>query len=216
MKTTEILGYFREDTGKASTKKIRREGNVPCVLYGGEGNPIHFHAPMFLFREVLYTPNAYIVTLNIEGNERKCILQDVQFHPVSEVILHADFLEIFDDKPVIIDIPVELVGVAPGAQAGGQVYIKNKRLKVKALPANLPETVKVDISTLELNSAARVKDVEVDGFEILNAPAVAIVQIIVPRALKAAEGVEGEEDEELEGEGAEAGADAPAEGAAAE
>lgn len=214
MKTTDILGYFREDTGKATTKKIRREGNVPCVLYGGEGNPIHFHAPMFLFREVLYTPNAYIVNLNIEGNEKKCILQDVQFHPVSEVILHADFLEIFDDKPVTVDIPVELVGSAPGAQAGGQVYIKNKRLRVKALPGDMPESVKVDISELTLGAAARVKDVETDGFEILNSPAVAIVQIIVPRALKSTASEDEEGEEELEGEAAEAGADAPAEGAA--
>ncbi len=210
MKTTEILGYFREGNGKAETKKIRREGNVPCVIYGGEGNPIHFYAPMYLFRDLLYTPNAYLVNLNIEGNSKKCILQDVQFHPVSEVILHADFLEIQDDKPVTIDIPVELVGSAPGAQAGGQVYVKNKRLKVRAIPANLPETVKVDISKLELGNAARVKDIETEGFEILNAPSVAIVQIIIPRVLKSAAAAE-----EAELEEGEEGAEAPAEAAEA-
>lgn len=197
MKTTEILGYFREDTGKSVSKRLRSEGNVPCVLYGGEGNPIHFYAPMYLFRDVLYTPNAYIVELNIEGTAKRCVLQDVQFHPVSEMILHADFLEIFDDKPVTMEVPVELTGSAPGAQAGGQVYIKNKRLKVKALPANLPEYVEVDISTLELGNSARVKDIETENFEILNAPSVSVVQIIIPRALKSAANADaGEELEE--------------------
>lgn len=204
MKTTEIVGFNRTDLGKKTSKVLRRDGNVPCVLYGSkEGEPIHFHAPMILFRELLYTPEAYIVNLNIEGVEKRCILQDVQFHPVSEVILHCDFLEVIEGKPVSIDVPVELFGSAPGAQAGGQVYIKNKKVRVKAVPANLPEKVKVDISTLELGKSVKVKDLKTEGFEILNNPNVAIVQIIIPRTLRAALQEGAEEEEAVEEEAAE-------------
>lgn len=219
MKTTEIIGYQRKGTGKGDSKRLRAEGNVPCVLYG-EGENLHFHSPMYLFKDLLYTPDAYIVNLNVEGAEKRCVLQDVQFHPVSEIILHADFLAISDDKPVTIDVPVKLKGDSPGAQAGGQVYVKNKRLRVKALPENLPEYVEVDISEVQLGNAVRVKDLTTDGFEILNNENVAIVQIIIPRALKAAaseeeeeleEGEEGAEGEAPAAEGGEAPA-APAEG----
>lgn len=205
MKTTEIVGFKREDLGTKASKTLRADGNVPCVLYGGKEN-IHFHSPVYLFKDLLYTPNAYIVNLNVEGVEKKAVLQDVQFHPVSDSIVHVDFLEIFEDKAVAIDVPVVTEGVAPGAQLGGQVYIKNKKLRVKAIPSKLPEVVKVDISSLELGHSVRVQDVEADGFEILTNPKVSIVQIIIPRALKASLNT----DEEGEGETEEATQEAEA------
>ena len=113
MKTVEIIGYNRANLGKSESKKLRAEGSVPSVLYGGK-EQIHFHSPMILFRDLVYTPEARFVNLNIEGHQTKAVLQDIQFHPVSEVILHADFLELFDDKPVTMDIPLRTVGNAPG------------------------------------------------------------------------------------------------------
>tara|TARA_B100000809_G_scaffold92173_1_gene90744 strand:- start:274 stop:885 length:612 start_codon:yes stop_codon:yes gene_type:complete len=186
MKTTEIVGFNRVDFGTKSSKALRADGNVPCVVYGG-GENIHFHSPAYLFKDLLYTPNVYIVKLNVEGVEKNCILKDAQFHPVSEMILHVDFLEIFDDKAVTMNIPVELVGTAPGAAIGGQIYIKNKTVSVTALPGKLPEAVKVDISSLELGHSLKVSQIATsEDFEIITNPSVSIVSIIVPRALKAA------------------------------
>ena len=200
MKTTEIVGFKREELGTRSSKALRADGNVPCVLYGGEEN-INFHAPMYLFRDLLYTPEVYEVKLNVEGVEKNCVLKDAQFHPVSETILHVDFFEIFADKEVEMNIPVKLVGAAPGAQVGGQVYIKTKKLKVVGLPGNLPDYVEVDISTLDLGDSKKVKEVEVAGeYKIVTNPSVSIVSIIIPRALKAA-GISSAEEAE---EGAEA------------
>lgn len=185
MKTTEIVGFKRKNLGTKEAKELRAEGNAPCVVYGSKNEPIHFHAPMYLFKDLLYTPDAYIVKLNVEGEEKDCILQDVQFHPVSDTITHVDFLEIFDDKPVKIEVPVKLKGNAPGAIAGGQIFLKQKKLTVKALPKDLPEFVSVDISKLELAQSIRVREVKADGeFEIVNPPSVTIVTILVPRALK--------------------------------
>ena len=129
MKTTEIVGYKREKLGTKYAKRLRAEGNAPCVVYGAGNENIHFHSPMYLFKDLLYTPNAYFVKLNVEGVEKTCILKDAAFHPVSEMILHVDFLEIADDKAITMDIPVTLVGSSKGAQSGGQVFIKQKSLR---------------------------------------------------------------------------------------
>lgn len=210
MKTTEIVGFNREGLGTKASKALRADGNVPCVLYGGKENS-HFHSPVYLFKDLLYTPDAYIVHINVEGVEKKAVLKDVQFHPVSDAIVHVDFLEIFDDKAVAIDVPVITTGKAPGADLGGQVYVKNKKLRVKAIPSKLPENVVVDISALELGNSMQVKDLEVSDYEILTNPNVSIVQIIIPRALKASlnddenpEGEEGAEAAEASAEGSEA------------
>ena len=184
MKTTEIVGFRREDLGTKFSKALRADGNVPSVLYGGE-EVIHFHAPAYLFNDLLYTPDAYIVQLNVEGVEKKCVLKDVQFHPVSDMILHVDFLEIFDDKAVVVEIPVRTVGTSPGILGGGQLFMKSRKLKAKALPSQLPEYIEVDISGLELGSSLKVGEITVEGYEIVNSPSTAIAQVIVPRALKA-------------------------------
>lgn len=199
MKTTEIVGFKREELGTSSSKKLRADGNVPCVVYGSSDEPIHFHTPMYLFKDVLYTPNAYIVNLNVEGIEIKCILKDVQFHPVSEMILHADFFQIFDDKPVVIDIPVNIVGISPGVATGGKLFVKMNKLKIKALPGNLPDYVDVSINDLELGKSVRVKDIETKDFEILNNEQVTVASVVIPRALKSGD-LDDEEGEEVEAE----------------
>jgi len=211
MKTIEIVGYQRTKLGKSEAKRIRHEANVPCVLYGGNGQ-VHFYAPMILFRDLVYTPNAYKVNLNIEGKIHNTILQDVQFHPVSETLLHADFLELTPGKEVKMNIPVRLTGTSPAELEGGSVYLKNKKLMVKALPENLPEHIDVDISHLKLGHAVRVGDLSPEDYTILTNEKVSIAIITVPRALKkleeeeaaaaeaaaleAEEGVEGAEGEE--------------------
>ena len=193
METIEIIGYKRANLGKKESKKLREEGNVPCVIYGGK-DQIHFHAPMILFRDLVYTPGANFVKLNIEGEERDAILQDIQFHPVSEIILHADFLELDDNKKVKMEIPVKAIGNSPGVQQGGKILMRIRKLSVMAYPKDMPSFVEVDISELELGKSIKVEDLLNDQYDILNSPLVSVVSVNIPRVK-----IEVEEDEE-EGE----------------
>lgn len=216
MKSIEIIGYKRANLGKSEVKKLRDEGNVPCVIYGGE-QQIHFSVPMILFRELVYTADAHFVNLNIEGDEFRCILQDIQFHPVNDIIIHADFLELHTGKTIKMDIPIHLIGQSPGVENGGTLVRKRRTLKIKALPKNMPNYVEVDISALDFHSSIKVADISIEQGKILDPTQLSIVVVEIPRALKteeeeAAEGEEGVEGEEgAEGEATEGG-DAPAEG----
>lgn len=211
MKTVEIIGYKRANLGKAEAKRLREEGMVPCVVYGGE-KQIHFYAPMILFRELVYTDEAHFAMLTIEGEPEpfEAVLQDIQFHPVSEIIMHVDFLQLFRGTPIKMNIPVHPVGNAPGIQQGGKLIRKIKYLQVKALPKNMPEYIEVDVSELGLGKSIKVSELKLGEYEILNSPLVTLAGIEVPRALKGKDASELEEDEEGE-EGAEGeGAEAPA------
>lgn len=183
MKTLEIIGYKRANLGKSESKNLRAEGNVPCVMYGGE-EQIHFYAPAILFRELVYTAEAHFVNLNIEGQEFRCILQDIQFHPVSEMILHADFLQLFTGIPVKMDIPVHFIGQSPGVAKGGTLIKKRRLLHVKSLPKNMPEHIEVDISSLDFGRSIKVHEVPTEEFEILDTPQASIAVVEVPRALR--------------------------------
>ena len=205
METIEIIGYNRANLGKKNSKKLREEGNVPCVVYGGN-EQIHFHSPMILFRDLVYTPGANFVKLNIEGIEKDAILQDIQFHPVSEVILHADFLELQENKKIRMDIPVKIIGDSPGVQQGGKILIRIRKLSLMAYPKNMPSFVEVDISELQLGKSISVETLLNDQYEILNSPLVSVVSVNVPRVK-----IEVEEEDE-EGEEGEEGAEG-AEGA---
>ncbi len=201
MRTVEIIGYKRANLGKADAKRLRADSQVPCVLYGGK-EQVHFYAPMILFREIVYTPEAAFVKLNIEGDEYSAILQDIQFHPVSEIILHVDFLVLTGDSPVKMDIPIKFSGEAPGLMQGGKLVVKLRKVRIKALPEKMPDSITMDVSGLELGKSIKVASIEADGFEILNNTRVTVASVEIPRALKA----EGEEEEEggEEGEGEEA------------
>ena len=205
MQTIEIIGYKRANLGKNESKKLREDGNVPCVVYGGK-EQVHFHAPMILFRDLVYTPGANFVKLNIEGEEKDVILQDIQFHPVSEVILHADFLELNDTKKVKMEIPVKIFGDSPGVQQGGKILMRIRKLSVMAYPKNMPEFIEVDISGLELGKSIKVEDLLNEEFDILNSPIVSVVSVNIPRVK-----IEIEEEEE-EGEEGEEGAEGATEG----
>ncbi|MGB0525331.1 MAG: 50S ribosomal protein L25/general stress protein Ctc [Flammeovirgaceae bacterium] len=194
MKIVDVIGYNRTEIGKKSSKDLRRAGNVPCVMYGGEEGNLHFHSPMILFRDLVYTPEVCFVNMDIEGKEYKCILQDVQFHPVSEIILHADFLRLYDDVPVMMEIPVKFVGNSPGLQKGGKLSTKLRKIKVKALPKDMPENVEVSLEGLELGQSVKVKSVDAQNYEILSGPNVTIASVTIPRALRSAQAKgEGEE-----------------------
>ena len=205
MKTIEIIGYKRANLGKSEAKKLRADANVPCVLYGGN-NQIHFHAPMILFRDLIYTQDAHFVHLNIEGEQFEAIIQDVQFHPVSEIILHADFLLLVEGKKIKMDVPVNLVGISPAVTEGGVLIHKRRKLSVLSLPKNMPSHIDVDISELQFHHSVKVQDVAAAEYEILDTKIASIAVVEMPRALKSAdeegeEGVEGEEGEEgVEGE----------------
>ncbi len=202
MKTVEIIGYNRANLGKSESKKLRAEGNVPCVVYG-TGEQIHFYSPMILFRDLVYTNEARFVHLNIEGIEKRCILKDIQFHPVNEVILHADFFELDDKKVVKMDIPVRMNGTAPGIQKGGKLLIKMRKLVVKALPQDMPEFIDVDVNGLDLGKSTKVGEVKTDNYEIMNSPLVTIASVEVPRSLRGKSEDEEGEEEEATTEGAE-------------
>jgi large subunit ribosomal protein L25 len=184
MKTIEIIGYQRANLGKQPAKQLRHEANVPGVLYGGK-EKAHFYTPMVLLKELVYTPEAHFVTLNLEGVTYRCILQDIQFHPVSEIIVHIDLLQIFEDKKIKMLIPTELIGTAPGVAQGGSLVHKQKKLHVSAYPKHMPERIQVDVSGLEVGQMARVSDVNADNFTILAVPGTPIAMIETTRALRA-------------------------------
>lgn len=185
MKTIEIVGYKRANLGKAESQRLRQEGLVPCVVYGGN-EQVHFYAPVILFRELVYTNEAHFVHLNIEGEESQAILQEIQFHPVSEIILHADFLKISEDRKIKMDIPVKLVGQAPGVAKGGALVRKKAALKVLGFPKDMPDHIDVDISDLDFHHAKKVSDMKMERLEFLDPKAAAIAAVEVPRAAKMA------------------------------
>ncbi|WP_187264361.1 50S ribosomal protein L25/general stress protein Ctc [Pontibacter beigongshangensis] len=186
MQKLEIIGFKRANLGKQTTKELRNESYVPGVLYGG-AEQVHFYAPAILFRDLVYAPEVYEVDLNIEGTHYRAILQDLQFHPVNEMLLHVDFLELQDDKPVKMDVPVRFVGVSPGVLLGGKLVTKLRKLRIKALPANLPDAIDVNISELELGKSIKVNKVVPNNFEILSNPSAPIATVTIPRALKSAQ-----------------------------
>jgi large subunit ribosomal protein L25 len=167
MKTIEIKGTFRTELGKKSTKELRKAGNVPCVIYGKEKN-IHFYAPELSFKNLVYTPDAHLVKLVIEDKEYQAVLKDMQFHPVKDNILHADFIEIHDKKPVVINIPIKVSGDSVGVIAGGKLSIKRRTLKVKGLAKDLPESLPIDITNLKIHEGVKVGELSFDKIELLD------------------------------------------------
>ncbi len=187
MQTIEIIGYKRANLGKKEAKRLRREANAPCVLYGGK-EQIHFYTPMALLKDLVYTPDAYFVQLNIEGTTCQCILQAIQFHPVSEMILHVDFLRIFDNKQVKMQIPTMLTGTAPGVIQGGSLAKKLRKLPVLAYPKDMPAHIQVDIASLELGQMVRIRDIKAEHYTILTSPSIPVASVEIPRALRSAAG----------------------------
>ena len=186
MQVFELKGELRTDLGKKATKVLREEKKVPCVLYGGKEN-IHFSVVEKDLSKLVYTPFVYFVKIMIDGNAYEAVMREIQFHPVTDRILHIDFYHIFAEKPVIIEVPVKLKGFAEGVQAGGKLVQVIRKLKVKALPANLPGEVELDVTSLGLGKSIKVKELSFDNFEVVNAKEVVIAQVKVTRASKSVE-----------------------------
>ena len=197
MKSITINGSKRESVGKTSTKALRNAGEVPCVLYGGDG-PVHFSAPELAFSKLVYTANAYTVVIAINEKESyPAVLQDIQFHPVTDKILHIDFYQLFDDKKIAMDIPVRIVGNSIGVKLGGNLQRNRRKLRIKALPANLPDYIEIDITELNIGNRVYVKELLNDRYEFLHPDNTVVCQV---RRARAALVVETEDEEEVEGE----------------
>jgi len=185
MKSVAINGELRSAIGKKDSKKLRVDGKVPCVLYGG-AEPVHFQADVAEFRKVVYTPNVYLVDLTVDGKEYKAIMQDVQWHPVEEQMLHVDFLQVDATKPIKVEVPVKVEGYAKGMRAGGKMKLNLRRLKVKALPQDLPDSITLNIDDLELGQSIKVGQIDAGKLEILNSKSIPAVTIMITRAARAA------------------------------
>ncbi|WOD45102.1 50S ribosomal protein L25/general stress protein Ctc [Hwangdonia lutea] len=204
MKSITINGSQRESVGKKATKALRNAGQVPCVLYGGD-KPVHFSAPELAFSKLVYTPNAHTVVIELDNGETlNAVLQDIQFHPVTDRILHVDFYQLFEDKEIALNIPVQLVGNSRGVKNGGVLRRTNRKLRIKALPANLPDFIEIDITPLKIGDKVAVGDLPTDGYTFLHNDNTVVCRVSTSRVA-----IEDEEDEEELAEGAE-GAEAPA------
>ena len=215
MQSITINGSQRESVGKVATKALRNAGKVPCVVYGGE-TPIHFSAPELAFKNLVYTPDVHTVVIALEdGSNINAVLQDIQFHPVTDRILHIDFYQIFDDKEITMNIPVRLTGNSKGVRNGGVLRFVNRKLRIKAIPANLPDFIEADITELRIGNKLYVTTLQSDEYTIMHPDNSVVCQV---RTSRNAVDEEEEEDDEEGGEegGAEAAAEAPAEAPAEE
>lgn len=185
MKTFEIKGELRSKTGKKESKDLRDNEIVPCVLYGGKEN-VNFQVPFNDLRKIIYTPEVFLIDLEVDGKKHKAILQDKQWHPVEEKMLHADFLEVFDNKPVKLSLPINVVGTAKGIRAGGKLKVNLRKLKVKGVVGKLPESIDVNVSELGLSQSIKVGDLKTDGVQLLNNKSDVIATVMITRAARAA------------------------------
>ncbi|MFD2551688.1 50S ribosomal protein L25/general stress protein Ctc [Bizionia sediminis] len=196
MKSITINGSQRESVGKKATKALRNAGQVPCVLYGGD-KPVHFNAEELAFSKLVYTPNAHTVVISLDnGDEYNAVLQDIQFHPVTDRILHIDFYQLFEDKPITMEIPVRFVGNSRGVKAGGVLRKNARKLRVKALPNLLPDFIEIDITPLKIGAKLYVTALENDDYKIMHAPNTVVCQI---KRARAAMSITIDEDEDEEG-----------------
>lgn len=187
MKSITIKGSERESVGKAATRTARNAGMVPCVLYGGD-QPVHFAAEDKAFKDLVYTPNVHTVVIELAGKSYNAILQDIQFHPVSDKILHIDFYQLHADKEITMEVPVKITGTSPGVLGGGVLRLNQRKLKVRALPANLPDFVEANISELQMGNKLYVTKLEVNNFKLLNPDNTVVAQVRISRAaMKAAQ-----------------------------
>lgn len=198
MKVIALTGEVRDGLGKASCKKVRKEGKVPCVVYGKNDNQ-HFTVYQADFKHLVYTPNTYLAKITIGDKATLAKVQEIQYHPVSEDIVHADFLEVSADSPISIPVPVKVIGNSPGVRGGGKLQVKIKKLMVSGLISDLPEYIEVSIDQLQIGKSVKVGEINVDKLTLLDSPNNSIVSCIVTRAAKSAAGGAVEEDEEEEG-----------------
>lgn len=197
MKSIEIVGSLRTETGKKATHSLRKNNSVPCVLYGMQkdenGNQVatHFTVTVDGLRKLVYTPHIYVVDLNIDGKVVNAIMKDIQFHPVTDAILHVDFLQINEENPIIMEVPVQMEGLAEGVKAGGKLALQMRKLKVKALYSAIPERLIVNVTNLGLGKTIKVGELNYEGLEILNAKEAVVCAVKLTRAARGAQAAAG-------------------------
>ena len=189
MKSVSISGSLRENVGKRDAKERRKDGLIPCVLYGGKVQR-HFLVEVKQFTKLLYTPEIFFAELNIAGSQYKAIVQEAQFHPVTENLLHVDFLEIIDGKPITIEIPMLIKGNSPGVMRGGKLSKRVRKLKVKGLLEDIPENITVDISKLDILDTVEIKDIPVSNFSIVDNPNKVVVTVLSSRNVEEVQATE--------------------------
>ncbi|CEJ68093.1 50S ribosomal protein L25/general stress protein Ctc [Chryseobacterium oranimense] len=211
MKSITIQGTKRESVGKKSTKALRDAELVPCVVYGGE-TPLNFSAEEKAFKGLVYTPEAHTVSIELDGKSIPAVLQDIQFHPITDKILHVDFYQLSDDKPVIMEVPVRITGRSKGVVAGGVLRQSFRKLKVKAIPANLPDEIVVDVTPLRIGNKLYVGGIKTEGYSFVHPDNAVVVAVKMSRnAMKGGAAAEEDDEEEVAAEG-----EAPAAETAAE
>lgn len=183
MKTITIEGQLRTEFGKAATRRLRSEDKVPAVIYGG-AKEINFSAPASAFKGIVYTAEFMLAAITIDGQTYNCVMKDLQFDKVTDRLIHLDFLELVENKPVIVNIPIKFVGTPQGVKEGGKLVIKIKSLKVKSLPKHLSENIELDLSDLKLNENVRVEDVKAPDMEIMNSARIPVASVTMTRQLK--------------------------------
>ena len=193
MKTIEIKGSVRTDIGKKATRELRKNNGVPCVLYGVKkdenGLPVatHFTVTVEGLRKLVYTPNIYLVNFDIDGTVVTAIMKDIQFHPVSDAILHVDFLQVEENKAIVMEVPVQLEGLAEGVRAGGKLALQIRKLKVKALYNAIPERLVIDVTSLGLGKTIKVGELSYEGLELINAKDAVVCAVKLTRAARGAQ-----------------------------
>ncbi len=185
MKSVELQGTVREARGKKGSKALRAQENVPCVLYGNGENKF-FYASESQFREIIYTPNVYLINLDLSGKKHRAIIQDIQFHPVTDKLVHIDFLEVTENKKVVVNLPVTVSGNSQGVKEGGKLSVDKKRLKVKAFVKDMPEVVNIDITTLGMGKTIRIGDLKFDKVEFVEPASMPVVTVKATRQAKEA------------------------------
>ena len=214
MKTVSLSGSLRENVGKKDAKKQRREGKIPCVIYGGE-KQLHFSVEELSFDGLIFTPDAFIINIDIDGKNYQSVMQEVQYHPVTDKVLHADFVEIVEGKEITVGLPTRLIGDSMGVMKGGKLIHKMHKVKVRGLIGSIPDFVEVDITQMDIGGSIKIKDLTLGDLELLDHPNGVIVRVKTARVEAELEGDE-EEDEEGEGVEGEEGSEETKEAPAAE
>ncbi|MCW0508734.1 50S ribosomal protein L25/general stress protein Ctc [Riemerella anatipestifer] len=197
MKSITIQGQKRESVGKKSTKALRDAELVPCVVYGGK-EPLHFSTEEKSFKNLVYTPEAHTVSIEVNGETIPAVLQDIQFHPITDRILHADFYQLSDDKPVVMEVPVKIIGRSRGVVAGGVLRQSFRKLKVKALPANLPDEIVIDVTKLRIGNKTYVGDIKSPDYTFMHPDNAVVVAVKMSRTAMKGGAIADDDDEEEE------------------
>ena len=193
MKTVKLSGSLRSNVGRADAKQLREQGKIPCVIYGGT-EQIHFSAEEKSFKNIIYTPDVCQVEVEVEGKSYRTILQEAQYHRLTDRLIHADFLEIIEGKPLIMNIPIKTIGTAEGVREGGKLTIKLRKLKARGLANKLPDTIDINIEKLAIGKSVTVGEISIEGVELLNAKNVSVVSVDTTRAVAQAEQAAAKED----------------------